>query len=68
MQPFHQHAGTASALMSSLQMAGASLAGALVAALASFGSGPAMVIVCAACQACMVGGIVWLRVQAGDEQ
>lgn len=64
LQPFRQHAGTASALMSSLQMAGASLAGALVAVLASLGSGPSMVIVCAGCQALMVGGIVWLRAQA----
>ncbi|NIE73598.1 multidrug effflux MFS transporter [Pantoea sp. Ap-967] len=64
LQPFRQHAGTASALMSSLQMAGASLAGALVAGLASFGSGPSMVIACAACQTLMVGGIIWLRAQA----
>lgn len=63
LQPFRQHAGTASALMSAMQMAGASLAGALVAALASFGSGLSMVIVCALCQAFMVGGIVWLRAQ-----
>ena len=63
LQPFRQHAGTASALMSAMQMAGASLAGALVAALASFGSGLSMVIVCALCQAFMVGGIVWRRAQ-----
>ncbi|MFJ4348714.1 multidrug effflux MFS transporter [Pseudomonas sp. NPDC089401] len=66
LQPFRQHAGTASALMSALQMAGASLAGALVAGFAALGSGPSMVIVCAACQAFMVGGIVWLRAQAAQ--
>ena len=68
LQPFRQQAGTASALLSSLQMAGASLAGALVAGLASFGSGPSMVIVCAACQTLMVAGILWLRAQAPTGQ
>ncbi|BDM21311.1 multidrug effflux MFS transporter [Pseudomonas sp. NPDC089428] len=64
LQPFRQHAGSASALMSALQMGGASLAGALVAAVASIGAGPSMVMVCAACQVFMLGGIVWLRAQA----
>lgn len=66
--PFRQHAGTASALMSALQMGAASLAGALVAALAALGSGASMVIGSAACQVLMVGGIVWLRLQRSQTQ
>lgn len=58
--PFKQYAGSASALMSAMQMAVASLSGFFVSALPFEAMGTAMVITCLLFQLLMIGGILWL--------